>query len=84
MIFVRLDITSSPSQISTQREESMIGGFNKGQKIYAQSLAKSASLFSALPRKDEAPLLRPKKLPEVEEPTNEWDAIPAFLRQAKK
>jgi cell division protein FtsZ len=56
-------------------------GFGDG---YAQSPAKGASLFSALPRKDEAPLLRPKKLPEVEEPTDEWDAIPAFLRRAKK
>jgi cell division protein FtsZ len=53
-------------------------------EAYTQTPVKSASLFSNLPRKDENPLLRPKKPIEIEEQNDEWDAIPAFLRRAKK
>lgn len=56
-------------------------GFGEG---YAQAPQKSANLFSALPRHDENPLLRPKKPTEPEESSDEWDAIPAFLRRTKK
>ncbi|KKU53042.1 MAG: cell division protein FtsZ [Candidatus Ryanbacteria bacterium RIFCSPHIGHO2_12_FULL_47_12b] len=51
---------------------------------YATSAVKSPSLFSGLPKKEELPLPRPAKVGETEDATDEWDAIPAFLRRTKK
>ncbi len=56
-------------------------GFGDG---HVPAATKSANLFSSLPRMEENPLLRPKKPTETEEQNDEWDAIPAFLRRAKK
>ena len=55
---------------------------------YAPSPAKSPSLFSSLPRREEFPARPTQKQPETRQPADEeaeeWDAIPAFLRRAKK
>lgn len=56
-------------------------GFGEG---YVPSMSKTVNLFSTIPKKEENPLFKPKKPTETEEPTDEWDAIPAFLRRGKK
>ncbi len=51
---------------------------------YAPSPSKSPNLFSTLPRREEFAARSSQKTPETQEETEEWDAIPAFLRRGKK
>ncbi len=56
-------------------------GFGDG---YAPVIPKSPNLFSALPRKEDVLVPRAIKPVTEEESSDEWDAIPAFLRRGKK
>lgn len=56
-------------------------GFGDGYSVTPQ---RSATLFSAPQKKEEFAPLRPLKPTEPPEQTDEWDAIPAFLRRTKK
>lgn len=57
-------------------------GFGDGYVVAPQ---RNATLFSAPAKKEEfAPAPRTIKPVEPQEPTDEWDAIPAFLRRTKK
>ena len=53
-------------------------------EAYASSPIKSPTLFSTLPKRDEALSPRTSRPAEIEESADEWDAIPAFLRRSKK
>lgn len=51
---------------------------------YAPNPAKSPTLFSAVPKRDEVLAPRTVRPAEVAESADEWDTIPAFLRRSKK